>query len=153
MSNQAIVRHLGFTLVELLFSIVIAALLVGIGLPSYQGAVTRAKNNRAIKDISELQVSIQRYYTISATLPNSLADIRAVPLDPWDNPYQYLNIQNSRNRGQVRKDHSLVPLNNDYDLYSSGEDGRSSPPLTARMSHDDIVRANNGGFIGLASDY
>lgn len=27
------------------------------------------------------------------------------------------------------------------------------PPLTAPQSQDDVVRANNGGFVGLASDY
>jgi general secretion pathway protein G len=44
-------------------------------------------------------------------------------------------------------------LNSDYDLYSMGEDGESVPPLTAKQSRDDIIRANNGGFIGLAADY
>jgi hypothetical protein len=50
-------------------------------------------------------------------------------------------------------DHSLVPINTDFDLYSMGPDGRNSPPLTAKHSRDDIVRANNGAFIGVASDY
>lgn len=55
--------------------------------------------------------------------------------------------------GKVRKDHNLVPLNTDYDLYSMGEDGASVSPLTAKASRDDIVRANNGRYVGLASDY
>jgi general secretion pathway protein G len=46
-----------------------------------------------------------------------------------------------------------VPLNSDYDLYSSGPDGESRSPLTAAPSRDDIVRANNGGYIGLAGEY
>jgi len=46
-----------------------------------------------------------------------------------------------------------VPINTDFDLYSMGPDGRSAPPLTAKHSRDDIVRANDGAFIGLASDY
>jgi general secretion pathway protein G len=29
----------------------------------------------------------------------------------------------------------------------------SQPPLTAAASQDDIIRANNGGFVGRASDY
>ncbi len=56
-------------------------------------------------------------------------------------------------RGQVRKDRFLVPINSDYDLYSRGKDGRSVPPLTAQQSRDDIIRANDGGFIGLASEF
>lgn len=55
--------------------------------------------------------------------------------------------------GQARKDRNLVPINSDFDLYSMGRDGQSAPPLTAKVSRDDIVRANNGGFVGLASDY
>jgi len=46
-----------------------------------------------------------------------------------------------------------VPINSDYDLYSKGPDGLSLKPLTAAPSRDDIVRANNGSFIGIAADY
>jgi len=56
-------------------------------------------------------------------------------------------------KGKARKDHSLVPLNTDYDLYSKGKDGQSRPPLPAPVSQDDVLRANNGGFIGLASTF
>lgn len=55
--------------------------------------------------------------------------------------------------GQARKDRNLVPINSDFDLYSVGRDGQTAPALTAKVSQDDIVRANNGGFVGLASDY
>ena len=50
--------------------------------------------------------------------------------------------------GHRRKDHSLVPVNSDYDLYSMGPDGDSQAPFTAQASRDDIVRASNGGYIG-----
>jgi general secretion pathway protein G len=46
-----------------------------------------------------------------------------------------------------------VPINSDFDLYSMGEDGKSSPPLTAKSSRDDIVRANNGAYYGYGRDY
>ena len=55
--------------------------------------------------------------------------------------------------GEVRKDRNLVPINTDYDLYSAGPDGNSVPPLTAAASRDDIVRANDGRFIGKAEEY
>ena len=72
--------------------------------------------------------------------------------DPWGNPYQYLPIAGT-GKGGFRKDRFLVPINSDYDLYSMGADGASQAPLTAKTSQDDIVRANDGGFIGLASKY
>ena len=56
-------------------------------------------------------------------------------------------------RGKARKEKKLVPPNTDYGLYSMGEDGLSRPPLTAKRSRDDIVRADNGRLIGLATDY
>jgi general secretion pathway protein G len=52
-----------------------------------------------------------------------------------------------------RKDRFLVPVNSTYDLYSLGKDGKSRRSFTASASHDDIVRANDGGFIGLASNF
>jgi general secretion pathway protein G len=55
--------------------------------------------------------------------------------------------------GQARKDRSLVPINSDFDLFSMGRDGQSQPPLTAGPSRDDIVRGNDGGFVGRAADY
>jgi len=69
------------------------------------------------------------------------------------NPYGYLKLGDKKAHGHARKNHSLVPINTDFDLYSTGPDGRSSPPLTAKHSQDDIVRASDGAFIGVASDY
>jgi general secretion pathway protein G len=55
--------------------------------------------------------------------------------------------------GQPRKDRFLVPINTDFDLYSMGRDGESVPALTAAKSRDDVVRAANGSYIGLASRF
>jgi general secretion pathway protein G len=55
--------------------------------------------------------------------------------------------------GIARKDRFLVPINSTYDLYSVGADGKSTGPLTASISHDDVIRANDGGYVGLASGY
>ncbi|MGH7274409.1 MAG: prepilin-type cleavage/methylation domain-containing protein, partial [Nitrospiria bacterium] len=55
--------------------------------------------------------------------------------------------------GDLRKDAKLVPINSDFDLYSMGSDGQSASALTAKQSWDDIVRASNGGYVGIASEY
>jgi general secretion pathway protein G len=69
-------------------------------------------------------------------------------------PYYYLNIAAAGpGKGAFRKDGKLNPLNSDFDLYSAGADGVSMGPLSAKASRDDIVRANNGAFIGLGEDY
>ena len=54
---------------------------------------------------------------------------------------------------QARKDRFLVPINSDYDLYSSGPDGDSKAPLNAKASRDDVIRGSNGGFYGLAEKF
>ena len=53
----------------------------------------------------------------------------------------------------ARKDRFLVPVNSTFDLYSMGPDGESVPPFTAAKSRDDIVRANDGGYVGRASGF
>ena len=64
-----------------------------------------------------------------------------------------MNFADAGKKAKQRKDHSLHPLNSTYDLYSMGKDGDSKAPLTAQASRDDIIRANDGGYIGLASGY
>ena len=46
-----------------------------------------------------------------------------------------------------------MPVNSDYDLYSMGQDRGSVPAFTAKASQDDIVRANDGAYVGLASEF
>ena len=119
-------------------------------LPQYQKALELARVAKAIGDISAISLELSSL----DSLPTSLAAVnRATYNDPWDRPYVYLKLEGSKGNGKARKDHFLVPLNSDFDLYSVGKDGASSPPLTAKASADDIIRANNGGFIGLAERY
>ena len=104
-------------------------------------------------DIFGLEVKINYFQVSHLSYPDTIDDIGGAPLDPWGNPYQYLNVQTVKGKGKVRKDHNLVPINSDYDLYSMGKDGRSVSPLTAKHSRDDIIRANDGEYVGLAEDY
>ena len=141
-----------FTLIELMLTLIILAILASVSYGAYQSFIEKAKIGAAIADIAKIEVLIEREITNSGVLPLNLNGMN-IPNDPWGNPYQFLNMSTVRGNGQKRKDRNLVPLNTDYDLYSSGPDGRSVSPLTARSSRDDIIRANNGGFIGKAEDY
>ena len=55
--------------------------------------------------------------------------------------------------GGGRKDRFGVSLNSDFDLYSMGKDRSSAASLSTPPSHDDILRANDGDFVGVASDF
>ena len=108
---------------------------------------------RCIGDIKAIQQDITEYQFDHGALPGTLADIgRPGMKDPWNHDYAYLPIV-GKGKGGFRKDRFLVPINSDYDLYSMGADGASSAALTAKISQDDIIRANDGGFVGLASDF
>ncbi len=56
-------------------------------------------------------------------------------------------------QGGARKDRHLHPISSDFDLYSMGKDKDSVKPLTAQKSHDDVIRASDGGFYGLARNF
>jgi general secretion pathway protein G len=139
-----------FTLIELLLAVAIIGVLATLGVPRLQKVVEQARVAKAIGDIDAIQSELAAL----DTLPTSLAPINRLTFpDPWGNPYVYLKLEGQKGSGGARKDHFLVPLNSDYDLYSKGKDGASSGPLTAKASADDVIRANNGGFIGLAARY
>lgn len=145
----------GFTLVELLITMAVILTLAALAVPNLMSALGQAKNARAIGDINTIEDDIAEYQALhNNALPDDLSQIGfANYTDPWGNPYQYLNHSTMRGNGQARKDRFLVPLNSDYDLYSMGPDGKSSPPITAHPSQDDIIRASDGSYIGLASDF
>ena len=52
-----------------------------------------------------------------------------------------------------RRDRYMFPLNTDYDLVSLGFDGRTAVSLGDTLGRDDVIRANNGGFFGIAAEY
>jgi general secretion pathway protein G len=144
----------GLTLVELMLVTTLVAVLSMLSVNAWGGWRDRVRTKVAVDEITAMSVVIDQTHTDTGALPGSLADIgRGGMKDPWGNDYVYLNLTTAGGTGAARKDHSLVPLNSDYDLYSKGPDGASVAPLTAAASHDDILRANNGRFIGPASSY
>jgi general secretion pathway protein G len=152
---------IGFTMIEMLIAIAILGTILAIALPLFNDALDQARVARAIGDIGALQTDIASFEAGGNGLPETLADIgRGEMRDPWGNPYQYLNFHidptNKKGGGApagARKDRFLVPINSTYDLYSTGKDGQSVAALTAAASKDDIIRANDGGFVGLAVKY
>lgn len=147
-------RVSGLTLVELMLVVAIIGVLAAIAIPKYNDYQERIKQDQAIKDIAVLQTKIKLYALDNSSYPASLADVgSAGTLDPWGRPYAYQELASVKGHGKARKDHKLNPVNSDFDLYSVGKDGVSQTQLTNKASLDDIVRARDGAFIGLASDF
>ena len=141
------------TLMELMTVVVVAALLAVVGIPSYTAFSNRAKVAVAIADIGTLSGMLYRWQLATRDFPETLAEAGLDGrLDPWGRPYRYLKIETAKN-GDVRRDRNLHPLNTDFDLCSVGPDGQTQTQLMGAKARDDIVRANNGQFIGVAADY
>jgi len=149
-------RENGFGLIDLMVALVVMALLAALAVPAYTGMVNRGRVSGAIGDIGSIAVAVERFaVNNNDRLPATLAELNVdIPLDPWGNEYVYLNIRAAGpGVGGFRKDGNLNPLNTDFDLYSRGADGETAGSLSAAKSRDDIVRANNGAFIGLGENY
>lgn len=141
----------GYTLLELMFAIAIAAVLSLIAISQFSKAVEKSKIGSAVADISIIQVEIERYRTRNdQALPDALPSDR---LDPWGRPYFYTKLQGVNGHGSARKDRALNPLNTDYDLFSAGKNGVYKPQVSQKDSLDDIIRARNGAYVGLAEDF
>jgi general secretion pathway protein G len=143
----------GFTLVEVIVAVAIVGILSGIAYPLYTDYVEQARITKSCAAIQIISIEISRYVSESQRYPESLNEVGyATLLDPWGHPYQYINIQTAGDN-HVRKNRFMHPINTYYDLCSMGKDGQTRLPLTANASRDDIIRANDGAFCGLASDF
>jgi general secretion pathway protein G len=144
----------GMTLLELMLAMTLLGVLTTLAVSGYGMYVRRAQLSQVVADMSEIQLAISRYDLREGFLPDSLDEIGfGDRRDPWGGAYQFLNFEGLKGVGSMRKDRNLVPINTDYDLYSMGPDGESRAPLTAKASRDDIVRANDGRYIGPAEEY
>ncbi len=145
-------RSRGFALVELVCAIGVVALVASVSVSGVNAYENRARAARAIGDIGTISVQLYRWQSNTRKFPETLAEAGLNGfVDPWGNPYRYVNVATAKNE-DLRHDRSSRPLNSDFDLYSMGPDGHTETRLDENEAHDDIVRANNGQFVGAAQD-
>jgi general secretion pathway protein G len=124
-------RRSGFTLMEVMLVLLILAILAsGAGL-AYQRIHRRANINAAAAQVGALKTPLQAYQLSIGNFPSTAQGLQAlrnpppdlpnqakwdgpyidsdVPLDPWDNPYQYMSPGVRNPDG--------------FDLWSFGPDG------------------------------
>jgi len=81
-------RQRGFTLLELLFVLIIVALLAGIVGPMLVGSISRARESTLKEDLYVMRKAIDDYYADNGKYPRELADLaekrylRGIPADP-----------------------------------------------------------------------
>jgi len=153
-TTLARIRVAGLTLIELMLVVALIGVLAAIAMPMYANYRERINRSVAIQDVRILQVLITDYAASGGSFPVSLADVgNGGKLDPWGHAYQYVDLTGVGGIAKARKDHKLNPINSDFDLFSMGKDGVFKSQLTQKDSLDDIVRARDGAFVGLASDF
>jgi general secretion pathway protein G len=113
MNNQSTMKnHRGFTLLEVMVVIVILGILGSIVVPNLMGATDKAKIQKAVSDISNLETALKMYKLDNNNYPTTEQGLEALvsqtdieplpkrfpeegyiprlPKDPWDNDYQLL---------------------------------------------------------------
>ena len=153
-SGRGVRRARGMSVVELMLTVLIIMILAVIAVASYSNYRERIRVSQAVTEISAMSAQIKHYMVDNSGPPASLADIGlGNRIDPWGRAYFYLDLTTQKGKGKSRRDKKLNPLNSDFDLYSAGKDGLTQTQLTAHNSRDDVIRARDGKFIGLASDF
>jgi general secretion pathway protein G len=150
------------------------AILVSVAATQYAKFIEKARVSSAIAEMQAIARALDATQLDGGELPASLEGVEAAnTLDPWGRAYEYLKIAGTLPPGHARsepsglphvsaeggsgpkprKDRFLVPVNKDYDLYSRGADGETATQLDRKESRDDVIRAANGSYFGLAVDF
>lgn len=150
-------QQAAFTLVEMMFTMIVMSILAALAITAYSQYQEKLRISRAEQYIADMSINLARFHAANLAYPPDLTVFGAnqPELDPWGHPYVYkaIDIKPAPNKGQIRRDKNMNPLNSDFDLYSMGPDGLTATNLTATKARDDIVRAGNGSFIGKAEDF
>jgi general secretion pathway protein G len=143
-------QNQGFTLIELVTVVILMGFLALMAFFAYRKYVYKAQVITAVSDIAAMEKVIYGYtIDYSGDYPPDLSAVDYGGLkDPWGNVYVYqLDLTLApRTKGGVN-------INTDYDLYSLGRDGTSAPDVTAPVSLDDVIRAEDGQYKGRAEQY
>jgi len=155
----------GFTLLELMIVSVVAVILlvmayavypnnpIGCDNDSRPGYIARAYMAASMADLMEINLKLESFDLSHRRLPTDLSELGIDTIDPWGNPYVFLNFDGINGNGPKRKFHSAVPVNTYFDVYSMGADGKTSTPFTSQPGADDIVMAGDGTYFGMACNY
>jgi general secretion pathway protein G len=123
-------RQHGFTLIEIMVVVVILAVLGALVVPQVLDKVDKARVTRAQADIRAISTALDLYRLDNFKYPTSEQGLQALvkqpadpsitnypaggylkslPIDPWNNPYQYV---------------SPGPDGRDYEITTYGRDGK-----------------------------
>ena len=167
-------RSVGSTFYEVLFVIVIMGVIMSVALPTYTSYREKIRYAEAARDIGIISQRLERFYFTNSRYPEYLVEVgiqddHELRVDPWGTPYYYLNktdvdpdtgVPVAGANGAKPDPRTLSNgngVNTDYDLFSAGADRGYNPGIftggNVESSWDDVIRINNGKFIGTPADY
>jgi general secretion pathway protein G len=140
----------GFTLVELIVITAILGVLVLMAIPTYGVMKDKARVARCMSEMRDLEKMVTAWSIDNGgSYPPNLAAIGQGDFrDPWGHVYEYRNPSERTDVG--------IKINKDFDLWSKGADGASSPDpsdINDPVCLDDIIRFNEGAQVGLVSNF
>lgn len=102
----------GFSLIELLMSFAVLAVLASISFGAWSGLHVSQERRQAEAALSKIETELSVYYLEKGKYPGSLAALSISSLDPWGNTYFYEKKSKSA-----------------YLLLSAGPDGLIAKPF------------------------
>ena len=83
-SQRAVERAGGFTLIELMVTVAIIAILASIALPSYSNYVIRGRIPQATNNLATMRVQLEQYFQDNRTYVGACAEDTVAPLPAAD---------------------------------------------------------------------
>ena len=81
--------HRGFTLIEVMITVAIIAILAAVALPSYSSYVMRANVTDAAKGLSEMRLKMEQYFQDNRTYAGACATGTVAPLPATTANFSY----------------------------------------------------------------
>lgn len=152
--RQSLRTQRGYSLVELIIAMGVILIIAGIAVPALVQAINNARLARCVGDIRGIGNEITVAGFSTGNYPTMITEVGFADIrDPWGSDYVYVNLRDPANAGRGRTDRFGVQINNNFDLYSMGADKQSSTSIVGATSRDDVIWANDGAWMGLASQF
>ncbi len=119
-------KNTGFTLIELMVSVAIIAMLTAIAMVTFSGANKKARDGRRKADLEKIRISLELYRQEVGSYPTDVADLvpnylQELPIGPKDDPYLYeRNVGSSFVYTLDAKLEDIGATNGTYDVGCSG---------------------------------
>ncbi len=78
-------QNLGFTLIELMVTVAIVAILAAVALPAYSDYITRGRIPQATNNLSSMRIKLEQFFQDNRTYVGACAAGTAAPLPAADN--------------------------------------------------------------------